>query len=608
MKHFKLNIGKFFGWFFEPIRRNAGFFFFMYILGIVCAWIEAPAGYKQSMYPNTYIELFVDLYLVCLFLSLFPAGVRRWLRAILYIIFYGMALIDVFCYVKFDSLLSPSILLLIGETNGREASEFLDEYINLDLLRTSLVWVLLVLVLHLLKSLFFKRLQRNLSQIRLAFNPQPYYGTLVLGLLIFGGIVTAQNKAATWRLLSFDRIGDVEHELTQQETCAKLYTPVHRMIFSLRSNQLIARQVVKLVDAKDQVTVDSCSFRVPNIVLIIGESYNRHHAALYGYEKETTPFQSERARTDGLITFSDVVAPWNLTSYVFKLMFSTYGVGDKGEWCDYPMFPAVFRTAGYRVTFLTNQFLSKKKEAIYDFSGSFFLNNPELSQSMFDVRNDSLHQYDEGLLHDYDKLCQQKQTAENNLVIFHLMGQHMGYKARYPKERRIFKDYHYKHRTDLKHKDIRILSHYDNATLYNDSIVEQIIRRFENKKALVIYIPDHGEECYDGILNKMGRQHTAKIDARLAREEFEIPFWIWCSRPLKTENPELYQQIFAVKDRPLMTDALPHLLFSLGGISTPLYKKQLDILSSQYNEKRPRLLKMQTDYNTLKGRKKNGQK
>lgn len=575
----------------------------MYLLGLVCGWIEAPLGYKKEMYPNTYWELFLDLYVISVLLALLPLRLRRFVRALLYIFFYGMAVVDVFCYVNFNSLFSPSMLLLIGETTSRESGEFLKEYVHWRLLSTPLVWVLVVLVAHIAKLLGLRKVREKFSHIQLTELFWTCCGGAVLVLLIVCGIVTAGNKAATWRLLRFERIGDVEHESTQQHTCARLYTPVHRLIFSIRSNQLIARQVVKLVAAKERAVVDSCDYRTPSIVLVIGESYNRHHSGLYDYEKATTPYQSERARTDNLIPFTDVVAPWNLTSYAFKLLFSLYCVGDEGEWCDYPMFPTIFRKAGYQVTFLTNQFLPQAKEAIYDFSGGFFLNNPELSRSMFDVRNDKLHPFDSGLLADYDRLEREGRLAENKLVIFHLMGQHMAYKSRYPKGRRIFKDYDYKHRKDLEHKDIRILSNYDNATLYNDSVVNQIIRRFEEQPAVVIYLSDHGEECYDGILNKAGRQHTAVIDARLAHEEFEIPFWIWCSKSFVREHSDIFNRIAEAKDRPFMTDALPHLLLSLAGISTPSYQERRDILSPQYDAKRPRILKMQTDYNQLNTKK-----
>ncbi len=107
-------------------------------------------------------------------------------------------------------------------------------------------------------------------------------------------------------------------------------------------------------------------------------------------------------------------------------MLSTHVVGEKGEWCDYPLFPEVFRKAGYNVTFITNEFLPQAKEAVYDFSGGFFLNNPELSKLQFDSRNTQLHALDDGLLKDYDDGLKEAETnSDHNLTIFHLMGQHV---------------------------------------------------------------------------------------------------------------------------------------------------------------------------------------
>jgi heptose-I-phosphate ethanolaminephosphotransferase len=50
----------------------------------------------------------------------------------------------------------------------------------------------------------------------------------------------------------------------------------------------------------------------------------------------------------------------------------------------------------------------------------------------------------------------------------------------------------------------------------------------------------------------------------------------------------------------MMTDALPHLLLYLGGVATPLYREDLNVISPKYNEARPRILKGKTDYNQLK--------
>ena len=66
---------------------------------------------------------------------------------------------------------------------------------------------------------------------------------------------------------------------------------------------------------------------------------------------------------------------------------------------------------------------------------------------------------------------------------------------------------------------------------------------------------------------------------------------------------EMDKAIQNAKDRPLMIDALPHLLLYLGGISTPLYREELNVISPAYDVKRPRILKNEVDYNVIRGEK-----
>ena len=391
----------------------------------------------------------------------------------------------------------------------------------------------------------------------------------------------------------------MEHTLTEKDH-AVLYLPIYRLQFSIYANQLAAHQITQLIHAAHEVKVDSCSFRSPNIVLIIGESYGRHHSQQYGYFMKTTPNQSALEKSKKLTKFTDVVTCWNLTSFVFKHMLSTYVVGDKGEWCDYPLFPEVFRKAGYNVTFITNEFLPQAKEAVYDFSGGFFLNNPELSKLQFDHRNTQLHALDDGLLKDYDDSLKQYKT-DHNLTIFHLMGQHVNYKLRYRQNQAKFWASSYEDkRPELTDAQRKVLSHYDNATLYNDSIVAEIVKRFQKEDAVIIYVPDHGEECYEENRGFICRNHSANIDWKLAHYEFEIPFWIYCSKKYIQKHRAIYRQIRAAKDKRMMTDALPHLLLYLAGIETPTYKEENNILSPKYNEMRPRILKNSADYDKLR--------
>lgn len=605
----RLNIFKWIGWLFAPIERNGAFFVFMFILGWVCTQVEIPLHVNGAQpYDLSAIELFFDLYIVCLLLMLIPKVIRFWVRIPLYMILYGTAIIDMYCYVRFESTLTPTMLMLVGETNSQEAGEFLTGYLDWDILTSPVGYILLILLIHILWTIarkVFCRMKRRL--ILPTLNPlaativvtavRCVLGILVALLMVHAWDECQLNKEAIHKLMTKQSIGEVEHQLTQKPR-AELYLPIYRLVFSLYANNLASHQLETLITVKDRVTVDSCTYRVPNIILVIGESYNKHHSQLYGYNMPTTPRQVAMAEAGTLVPFSDVVAPWNLTSYVFKHILSLHTVGDPGDWCDYPLFPEVFRKAGYHVTFITNQFLPEAAEAVYDFSGGFFLNNPALSKAQFDTRNEHLHRFDEGVLEEYDHL--KKENQAHNLIILHLIGQHVMYKSRYPQWSRKHLLAPMYDRPDLTNKQKLIVADYDNAVLYNDSIVEAVTKKFADKDAVVIYMPDHGEEIFNGRPYMYGRMHSSTIDYRLAREEFEIPFWIWGSPKYIENHPYGWQAIKAAKDRPLMTDRLAHLLLYLGGIYTKDYQERYNVISPNYDTKRPRILKGTTDYNTLR--------
>jgi heptose-I-phosphate ethanolaminephosphotransferase len=605
----RLDISKWLGALFAPIEKNSAFLVFMFVLGYLCTQLEIMPYYLRNRgaepYDLSVPELFLDIYIVCALLALIPRKVRVCVRALLYVLFYGVAIVDMYCYERFESTLTPTMLMLVGETTPQEAGEFLEGYLSWDILGSMVGWVLLLILVHILWTLVRSALCRRFLQMMVLPLVNPVVVTslktllslVVAGLLVVCVSETWDNKVAMHRMFSYDTVGQVERELTRKDQ-ANLYVPIYRLVFSAFANHLASHQLVQLKAASDKIRIDSCCYRVPNIVLVIGESYNKHHSQLYGYRKPTTPFQKALADEGSLVAFTDVVAPWNLTSFVFKHFLSLHAVGDSGEWCDAPLFPEVFRKAGYHVTFITNQFQSEAKEAVYDFSGGFFLNNPEMSKRQFDTRNNSLYRYDEGVLKAYDQLKPRNQA--HNLVILHLMGSHVEYRARYPQPARRFFTPQNANRPELTKKQRYILSDYDNSVRYNDSIVYAVTRRFVDKDALVIYMPDHGEEIFDGSPFMYGRMHGANIDYRLARNEMEIPFWIWGSPQYIENHPYGWQAIQDAKDRPMMTDVLPHLLLYLAGISTPAYRPEYNVIAPEYNTKRPRILKGTTDYNLLK--------
>jgi heptose-I-phosphate ethanolaminephosphotransferase len=620
-RHGTINPLKWLGWLWTPIEKNGAFFVFMFALGWLCTWLELMPYYLRERgakpYELTLPELFLDIYILSVILTLFPRKIRLWLKALLYVILYGVAIVDVFCYVRFESTLTPTMLMLVSETSSQEALEFFSGYLNWAVLTTNVGWILLLMLIHI----FWTFMRRWLNEIFLQMILPKKNESFVMGLQAVLGCVVAwclyssisqtwDNKVAMRRLFSCEVLGDVEREQNRKDH-AKLYLPVYRLAFGIYANSLADQQLEQLkIAGGEKIQVDSCSFCVPDIVLVIGESYNKHHSQLYGYDKPTAPRQVAMAEEGSLVPFSDVVSSWNLTSFVFKHMLSLWAVGDSGAWCDKPLFPEVFRRAGYHVTFITNQFLPNAKEAVYDFSGGFFLSDSALSRRLFDERNTMLYRYDDGLLKELqhrrdgsfvtsaDVTKEPSLYYKGRLTILHLMGSHVDYSARYPQTFRKFTVQQYD-RPELTPKQLQTLAHYDNSLLYNDSILKAITRHFADRDAVAIYMPDHGEEIFDDEPYTSGRLHNADIDYRLARNEMEIPFWIWGSPLYRKNHPYGWLEIQAAKERPLMIDALPHLLLYLGGISTPLYRPELNVISPDYDTNRPRILKGTTDYNRL---------
>ena len=112
----------------EPVRRNIIFFVFMYFLGIANALIETVSfGFKIPYF--VFLSQIFDVYLLCLFVCIFPLKYRKKIIVLVSLIYYILCVINVFCVYRFYAKLGPQIFNLVLETNSREAWEFFDNYI-----------------------------------------------------------------------------------------------------------------------------------------------------------------------------------------------------------------------------------------------------------------------------------------------------------------------------------------------------------------------------------------------------------------------------------------------------------------------------------------------
>lgn len=578
-------------WLSFPIRKNPFFAGFTYLLVVLSFFYEK----LPTDQPLFYQGLFIDCYLLSAFLLLFPHRLRPWAKGTLYLLTYLITFVEWFLYARFWLRFTPTTIQLAQETNPDEANGFIQAYLwNAKM--WDVAWklgciALLNLALELWGARMFQALRR-----RIPSRPRSVlamlFGLFCIAYTGFCVYATRQHKAHFIEYFGLKGAESIERVMGPGE----FYSPFYRLLYSLKFTSLTAGEVEILRKHMHDIPVDSCRVTCPNIVWVIGESYNKHHSQLYGYPRETTPLMLKRQQKGELVRFTDVVTPWNVTSNAFKSMFSTHADDQPGIWADGVLFPALFKKAGYTVSFFTQQFVKSTRQAAADFNGSFFLNDEELDSLCFDIRNPRKWTQDMGLKKEYRNHL--GAYGEKNFFIFHLVGQHVQYRDRFPAQSTYFTPDSIV-RPDLKLAERAIVADYDNATRYNDQVLDSICSLFADKDAVLVLMADHGEEVYDDI-RAFGRLHDANLTPELAKAEFEVPLYIWCSPLFRKKHGETFLAIQHAAHRKCKTDDIAHTLLGLGGISTPLYDATRDWLSSEYRV-HPRILKHTADYDSIRG-------
>lgn len=566
----------------KPIESNLIFFIFLFITGAFCIIFEPGFGHRIQALFN----LFFDLYILCAIIALLPEKLGKGIRFILYVTLYGVTLLDVVLYERIDSPITPVFIQLVEQTNRQEATEAIFSYITPSLLFSRVGAILLIIIANIIAAKY----------IRNSRLPEPKHSTLtggiILCLFVSCGLISKTDiEYKYYRVIcQYDELKTQQiKDLTPKSL---YYVPIYRLIYSISENNRLKYTIRGLAASVNKASVDSCSHISPNIVLIIGESVNKHHCSLYGYALPTNPYQVEREHKGELFKFDNVISSWNVTCESFENMLSVWSEGDKGEWYNSPLFPEIFRKAHYYVTFVSNQFVQNPSTSFSDFKEDIFINNEKISNANFDARNNRLHQYDEGLIDDSKRLGRGKY----NLNIFHFKGVHADFKDRFPKQFAFFKPANYIKRRNLSESDKQILADYDNAIRYNDFVINKIISLFEDSETIIVFVSDHGERVFD-YDDEWGRNLTWNRGDLI--QQFCIPMWIWCSKSYRKKHKDIVDKIKKAEGKRYMTDNLPQLMFHIAGIKCRYYNSKNDILSDTYNENRKRIIRHEKDFDKI---------
>lgn len=319
------------------------------------------------------------------------------------------------------------------------------------------------------------------------------------------------------------------------------------------------------------------------VVLVMGESLRRLDMHCYGYPLPNTPVIDSLCAMGHMVLYDDVVTCAANTNSSLKSVLTYHQTNTEQEtdWLDYPTLSRAFSSAGYRTHWSSNQeksgfFVEMVAAIAQTCDSTFYTTHYSTTTWMWGKQNNS---YDEAIL---PLLQSHEQCGTNLLQIIHLMGSHALFEDRYPADYAKFsgKDIPESHALE----ENELSAQYMNSVYYSDYVLGEIIKRYENSSAIVIYLSDHGLVRYDDP------KHSQAIVHANAPTALQIPFMVYMSPRFMAENPDISDKVKTAHRKPFMTDLLPNSLAALMGIKNSYSNPLLELWSDEYDYSRKRII------------------
>ncbi len=483
--------------------------------------------------------------LLCIFIKTWK--VFRLFTTLGYVFLAFFAFVKLSFYNQYGVPISSSALYVIFETNTGEASDYLSNYFN------GITYILLILLIvplfFLLKGLFGKRKIQHTVERRSFI-----YKTLLL-IIALGCVFLIHKKFRTQNIpyATVDTWDD--YLAAKKQLKDALAIPTSNAFTTVKSKDIPQTYVV-----------------------VIGESTSRWHMQLYGYDRETNPLLTQIKKE--LVVMDSVITPHVHTITALEKILTlanntTQAPSPNGSIIQ------LANMAGFTTYWLSNQKPVGLYESIPTIIGS------AAKQRRFMATDDYNYTiYDETLLPVLDEILKDK-DASKKIIFIHLIGTHLRYEKRYPEAFNFFTT-PYRGLKFQHEKAITQTNTYDNATLYNDFIIREIIEKLRaaNAYSYMAYFSDHGDEVYD-TMDFLGHN-----EYHGTRPMFEVPLLFWFSEKYKNANGTLTKDI---ANRKYSLTDFPHTFAGLSHINFAGFDASRNVLDSTFVV-RKRIIKDSLNY------------
>lgn len=526
--------------------------FLLFLLNLATNWTISLIPFYRTLHFTCYwiiISAMFAMIETALYYLLKKIHLQKLFLVFIVFLHISLCIIDVFLYLNFNFILGQDAIDIIAQTTSTEATSFLKTYVSITFVVCAIIIIVgLYWALNKIASVFSQRKIAAYALMVLSLSGFLLYFITTVNFILY------HNGQSIPQLHSFTR------------------TAYSSTILLNRHNQIITLRKIN-----NAIKASMPTNYINTIIVIIGESFSSYHSSLYGYSKETNPYLAKRASDGALTTFTDVVT---FSDHTETVMSSVFPLNRQPElFFTDVLFPACFKAAGYNTIMLDNQYFVG--------NGITFLTDAEISKLMFDYRNTKKYQYDGDMI----KELHLEDTPQ--LIVIHLLGQHYTFADRYPKEFTRFSSTDY---SNLTEEQKEIVAHYDNSTVYNDYVIEQIIKSVEDKDCLIVYFSDHGEEVFE-LDDYMG--HGNAVFRPDPTYQVKVPLFIWTSNVFCEKHSNKAKRIKESVDKPIITSDLPHFLIDVADLNTECFNAEQSFINDKYKQ-RNRIILNTEDYERIK--------
>ncbi len=571
-----------------PASANLRFFTAAALMAAAIPWMFAVTQSARILWLMLFatIQGIALSYLLCLLLSAVRNRVCRTILKAILLVLAGITMLAEAGAITLtgEPLTTDSVNLLL-ETNSREASGFLTQYLSAKGVLTMVAFLAAIIAVSLSSPLIVSRLNR----IRGGQNRMRAAVAVLLSAAVAAGTV---RIASLLRPLGFDDYRqllvwasqDPGNPVLIRTNQVKFADPLSKWANILKELSLQNRNLAQWEETQRQVldmpvkTREGMDF---NIIVIIGESFIRQHSPLYGYYLPTTPRLCAEQARGALTVFTDMLAPANFTTTSMRNFFNLNDLSEGESWAEGAYFPLLVKKGGWKVYHYDNQTISRGADA----GISRMLYSPVNMARTYDGVADSIFDYDGDFTAYVERTLRPRDIPGKKMVTYHLWGQHFAAADRFPGIPRFTAADITADRPWLDDTRRQEVADYDSATYYNDSVVGAIIDYWRDTPAMLIYFSDHGEDCWD-LAPVEARNKPMPEDPDWLDRQYRVPFFIWLSDSLRRSHPSICERVSQAASRPATLDNLGQAVLGLSGISAPCYREERDVTSPRYRPRR----------------------